>query len=30
MLCNCKGAVHTFTCYLRNIADSFVAGRNNR
>ena len=29
-MCNCKGRVHVFTCYLRNIADGFVRGSNNR
>jgi len=29
-MCNCKGNVHTFVCFLRNIADAFTAGRNNR
>jgi len=29
-MCNCKGNVHTFVCFLRNVADSFVPGRNNR
>ena len=30
IMCSCKGRVHTFTCYLRNIADNFVRGTNNR
>ena len=29
-MCNCSGRIHTFACYLRNIADNFISGRNNR
>ena len=25
-MCNCRNHVHTFVCYLRNIADSFRDG----
>lgn len=29
-MCSCKGRIHTFVCYLRNVATGFVAGANNR
>jgi hypothetical protein len=29
-MCNCKNHVHTFKCFIRNIADAFTAGKDNR